>query len=331
MEKDFELEDEGILVEKTRGTMKAVTVHQYGGSGTLRLEEVEIPAIRPDEVLIRVHSAGVNPVDWKIREGYMKNEKRKFPFIPGWDVSGTIEETGILVSRYKKGDAVFARPDMSRDGAYAEFVAVPGFELAVVPSRISMQEAAGVPLAAQTAWCGLFEYGHLRRGNTVLIHGASGGVGTFAVQLAKIAGAKVYATTSFGNINLVRALGADKVIDYNAGDFTRNTEKVDMVFDTIGGETQARSFTLLRSGGTLVSIVGVNEEIASKYPVTAKSFMMISNGARLAEIAGLIESGMIRVIIEREFRLEEAREAHELSQTGRAIGKIILRVNQEHF
>jgi NADPH:quinone reductase-like Zn-dependent oxidoreductase len=326
MKKEFESEDQDILVEKTRGTMKAVTVHQYGGSGVLQLEVVKIPSIQPDEVLIRVHSAGVNPVDWKIREGFRKNETRKFPFIPGWDVSGTVEETGILVSKYKKGDAVFARPDMSRDGAYAEFVAVPGFELAVVPSRISMQEAAGVPLAAQTAWCGLFEYGKLRKDQTVLIHGASGGVGSFAVQLAKIAGATVIATTSYGNINMIRSLGADKVIDYNAGDFTRSVEKVDMVFDTIGGETQERSYTVLRSGGILVSTVGVNGEIAARYPVTAKSFMMVSNGSRLAEIAELIESGMLRVIIEREFPLEEVRAAHELSQTGRASGKIILRV-----
>jgi NADPH:quinone reductase-like Zn-dependent oxidoreductase len=325
MKKEFESED--ILVEKTRGTMKAVTIHQYGGSGVLQLEEVKIPSIQPDEVLVRVHSAGVNPIDWKIREGYRKNETRKFPFIPGWDVSGTIEETGILVSKYKKGDAVFARPDMSRDGAYAEFVAVPGFELAVVPSRISMLEAAGVPLAAQTAWCGLFEYGQLRKGLSVLIHGGSGGVGSFAVQLAKIAGATVFATTSYVNINMVRSLGADKVIDYNAGDFTKSVEKVDMVLDTIGGETQERSYTVLRSGGILVSTVGINEQTATRYPVTAKSFMMISNGARLAEIAGLIESGMLRVIIEREFPLEEVREAHELSQTGRASGKIILRVH----
>jgi NADPH:quinone reductase-like Zn-dependent oxidoreductase len=327
MKKEFESVDEDIMLEKTRGTMKAVTVHQYGGSGVLQLEEVKIPSIQPDEVLVRVHSAGVNPIDWKIREGYRKNETRKFPFIPGWDVSGTIEETGILISRYKKGDAVFARPDMSRDGAYAEYVAVPGFELAVVPSRISMQEAAGVPLAAQTAWCGLFEYGQLRKGLSVLIHGASGGVGSFAVQLAKIAGATVFATTSYGNINMVRSLGADKVIDYNAGDFTKSVEKLDMVFDTIGGETQERSYAMLRSGGILVSTVGINEQTATRYPVTAKSFMMISNGSRLAEIAGLIESGMLRVIIEREFPLEEVREAHELSQTGRASGKIILRVH----
>jgi NADPH:quinone reductase and related Zn-dependent oxidoreductases len=159
-----------------------------------------------------------------------------------------------------------------------------------------------------------------------LIHGASGGVGSFAVQLAKIAGATVIATTSYGNINMIRSLGADKVIDYNAGDFTRSVEKVDMVFDTIGGETQERSYTVLRSGGILVSTVGVNGEIAARYPVTAKSFMMVSNGSRLAEIAELIESGMLRVIIEREFPLEEVRAAHELSQTGRASGKIILRV-----
>jgi NADPH:quinone reductase-like Zn-dependent oxidoreductase len=326
MTKENVIEQEDLLEKDSKGLMKAVRIHEYGNSSVLQYEDVPIPSIKPDEVLIRVHSAGVNPIDWKIREGYRKDQSRKLPFIPGWDVAGIVEETGSLVSLFKKGDAVFARPDASRDGTYAQFVAVPGFELAVAPSRIPMEEAAGVPLAAQTAWSGLFEHGHLERELSVLIHGASGGVGSFAVQFAKIAGAYVIATTSAKNVDLIKALGADVVIDYQSEDFTKRVDKVDMVFDTIGGETQAKSFGVLHRGGRLVSTVGVNEEEAAKHFVSAKSFMMISNGARLTEIAELINKGMVRVLIEKEFPLSEARAAHDLSQSGKATGKIILRV-----
>jgi len=321
-----EIEVEEPVEKDSRGLMKAVCIHEYGSSDVLRYEDARIPAIRPDEVLIKVCAAGVNPVDWKIREGYRKDPSRKLPFIPGWDVSGTIEETGTLVSAFKKGDVVIARPDSSRNGAYAEFVAVPAFELAVAPSRIPLHEAAGIPLAAQTAWEGLFEQGHVGRDTSVLIHGASGGVGLFAVQLAKIAGAYVIATTSTKNVDLIRSLGADVVIDYKTEDFTKRIDKVDVVFDTIGGETQARSLDVLHHGGRLISTVGVNENIAANTLVTAKGFVMISNGARLTEIVELVDRNMLRVITEKEFPLQEAKAAHDASQSGHTVGKIILRV-----
>jgi NADPH:quinone reductase-like Zn-dependent oxidoreductase len=314
-----------LTIEKD--TMKAIRIHQYGNSKVLKYEDARIPGIRPDEVLVKVHASGVNPVDWKIREGYMKDRTpRTMPFIPGWDMSGTVEEAGMLVSGFKKGDVVFARPDFSQDGTYAEYVAVKGFELAVAPTSIPLDQAAGVPLTAQTAWMGLFEYGDVGKDLSILIHGASGGVGSFAVQLAKIAGAYVIAATSSGNVELVRSLGADVVINYDAEEFERRLEKVDRVFDTIGGEIQRRSYKVLHRGGILVSTVGVDEKEAARHEVTGKSYMIVSNGARLGEIANLINQGMLKVVIDSEYPLSEASAAQERSQSGKAVGKIILRV-----
>jgi NADPH:quinone reductase-like Zn-dependent oxidoreductase len=308
-------------------TMKAVRIHGYGDSSVLKYEEAPMPSIHPDEVLIKVFAAGVNPVDWKIREGYMKERMHyDFPLTLGWDVSGTIERIGSLVTIFKEGDVVIARPDTRRDGCYAEYVAVRAFELALAPTYVGLNEAAGIPLAAQTAWVGLFEEGNLRKRQTVLIHGASGGVGTFAVQLAKIAGAYVYATTSDKNIDMVKSLGADEVINYKEEDFSKKLENLDLVFDTIGGETQAKSWQTLSKKGTLVSTVGADEKEAKKHGVTGKSFMMISNGSRLQEISGLVDKGLVRVIISKEFALEDARAAQDLSQRGHAKGKIILRI-----
>lgn len=327
--------EEEIAVEKEQrihktnsfwGLMKAVQIHQYGGTEKLMYETTAVPKPAPDEVLIRVHAAGVNPVDWKIRQGYVKdNMPHKLPLILGWDVAGTIVHTGILITRFNEGDMVFARPDLMRNGAYAEYVTVKANEVAFAPS-IPPYMAAGVPLASQTAWMGLFEIGGLKQDQKILIHGASGGVGTFAVQLAKIAGAYVIGTTSSANIDLVRSLGATEVIDYKKEDFSEKIKNIDMVFDTIGGETQARSWKILRKKGILVSTLSVDDNAAAKHGVIGKTFMGTSNGARLQEIAGLIDKGMLRVIIGSEFPIEEVKKAHELSQSGKARGKIILRV-----
>ena len=309
------------------GTMKAIVIHNYGGPEVLSYEDVPIPEPGPDEVLIKIHAASVNPVDWKIREGLWKDRvKHTFPLILGWDAAGTVEETGILVNRFKKGDAVFARTDVARNGTYAEYVVVHVKDIAFAPESIPAEQAAGIPLAGQTAWVGLFEEGNLKAGQSVLIHAGSGGVGSFAVQLAKIAGARVIATTSKGNIDLVKSLGADQVIDYKAEDFTKSIKDVDLVLDTIGKDTQAKSFEVIKKGGTLVSTVGADEKMAAKYGVTAKSYMLISCGTRLQEIASLVDKRMVRVLIEKIFPLTEAKQAHELSQLGRAKGKIILKV-----
>ena len=310
-------------------TMKAVRIHNNGDSGVLIYEDAPVPSILPDEVLIKVHSAGVNPVDWKIRTGYGSyKDAYTFPLILGWDVAGYIASVGPLIKSFQVGDPVFARPDPSRNGAYAEYAAVRGFEIARAPMNISLQEAAGIPLASQTAWMAIFEKGNLQKGQRILIQGASGGVGIFAVQFAKLANAYVIATTSAKNADLVRSLGADEVIDYKTEDFNKNLSGIDLVLDTIGGETQAASWQVIRKGGLLVSIVGADEKAAERFGVRAVSFRMTSNGARLSEIGALVDAGLVRVIIEKEFALPEAKAAHDLSESGHAVGKIILRVLQ---
>ena len=253
--------------------------------------------------------------------------KINFPFILGWDVSGVIEEKGSLVTRFAKGDKVYARADTSRNGSYAEYMVVRAAEVAFVPDSIPLNFAAAVPLAAQTAWAGLFEQGNLRTGQTVLIHGAAGGVGSFAVQFARITGAHVIATTSAKNIDFVKALGADEAIDYTQKDFSKLVKNVALVFDTVGGETQKKSWGVIRKGGTLVSTVGADQKAAGQYGVQAKSFMVNSNGARLQEISGLIDDNKVKVIIEKEFALKDIKAAHTLSEGGHVRGKIVINVS----
>ena len=309
-------------------TMKAIRIHEYGGTEKLIYESAPVPKPGPDEILIKVHSAGVNPVDWKVREGHWKDMiKQKLPLILGWDVAGTVIQKGNLITRFHKGDKVFSRLDLLHNGAYAEYVIAKANDLAFAPG-IPLNIAAGVPLTSQTAWMGLFEIGGLKKDQKILIRGASGGVGSFAVQLAKIAGAHVIATASEANMELVKSLGADEVIDYKKEDFSEKLKDLDMVFDTVGGEIQARSWKTLRKNGILVSTVGVDEKEALKHGVIGKSFMANSNGARLQEIAGLIDKRLLRVIIDKEFPLKEVNKAHELSQSGKARGKIILRVSE---
>lgn len=307
--------------------MKAVRIHSHGDSSVLIYEDAPVPSILPDEVLIKVHSAGVNPVDWKIRMGFgIYRNAYKFPLIPGWDVAGTIESVGPLIKKFKTGDIVFARPEPTRNGAYAEYVAVRAFELAYAPSNIPLEVAAGIPLASQTAWVGIFEKGNLQSGQRILIHGASGAVGSFAVQFAKLANAYVIATASTKNIDWVKSLGADQVIDYKMEDFTKTATGVDLVFDVVGGNTQSGSWQTIRKGGTLVSTVGVDEKAGKQFDVRAVSFHLVSNGARLQQILELVNAGLIQVKIAKEFPLSEAKAAHDFGESGQAVGKIILRV-----
>lgn len=309
-------------------TMRAVRIRNYGDESVLSYEDAPVPLIGPDEVLIRVHAAAVNPIDWKIRKGLRKEFLNKHnPAILGWDVSGTIEQTGTLVSRFKPGDLVFSNPTPSRNGGYAEYIAVHSFEVAHAPRKISLEHAAGVPLASQTAWEALFEKAFLKPGQSILIHGAAGGVGTFALQFAKLAGAKVFCTCSKNHTDLLHALGADEVIDYHTSDFNTKLNNLDVVLDTIGGQTQNKSYQVLRKGGILVSTVGIDDPAeADKSGVKAMGFFMITNGARLEEIGQLIDKGKVKVIIDKEFPLKDIREAHKLSETRHATGKIILRV-----
>jgi NADPH:quinone reductase-like Zn-dependent oxidoreductase len=310
-------------------TMKAVRIHNYGGPEVLQYEDAPRPEPQAGEVLVRVLAAGVNPIDWKVREGHMKDFwPHKFPLIPGWDLSGVVEEIGTGVSRFKKGDEVYSVPDASRDGAYAEYTVVRESELALKPKSLHHVRAAAVPLAAVTAWQALFDAAQLKRGQRVLIHGGSGGVGHVAVQLAKWKGAHVLATASTKNQELLRELGVDEPIDYTKQKFEDVARDVDLVLDLIGGETQERSWSVLKKGGVLISLVQPpSVEKAKALGVRAAFVAGHPSGAQLAEIANIIDSGKLAPVINRILPLSEARRAHELSQSGHTHGKIVLRIS----
>src|SRR5580765_1672611 len=312
----------------TSQTMKAIRIHNYGGPDVLQYEDAPRPKPQAGEVLIRVHAAGVNPIDWKVREGHMKDFwPHKFPLIPGWDLSGVVEKLSRGVSRFKIGDEVYSLPDPNRDGAYADHIVVRESELALKPNSLHHIRAAGVPLAALTAWQSLFDTAQLQPGQRVLIHAGSGGVGHFAVQLAKWKGAYIFATASTRNQDLLRELGVDEPIDYTQQRFENVARNIDIVLDTIGGETQERSWSVLKKGGNLVSLVQPpSEEKAKALGVRAAFMAGHPSGAQLAEIAKIIDSGELKPVIDRILPLSEVRRAHELSQSGHVRGKIVLRV-----
>lgn len=312
-------------------TMKAVRMHAYGGPEVLRYEDAPVPAIGADELLVAVHCASVNPVDWKIREGWLKDKlKYTLPLVPGWDVSGLVADVGSAVSSFKRGDAIYARPDIARDGCYAEYVALKAADAARKPEKMTHAAAAGVPLCALTAWKALFDEAGLSGGQTVLVHGGSGGVGSFAVQLAKAFDAVVVATTSAPNVAAVRALGADRVVDYRADDFSDRVRDVDVVLDTLGGEVQERSWRCLRPGGTLVSIVSVPDALAAKaHDAKGKYAWVVPDGPRLALLADLIDAGKVHTLIDSLVPLAQAAGAQERSRAGRARGKIVLAVRND--
>jgi NADPH:quinone reductase-like Zn-dependent oxidoreductase len=310
-------------------TMKAIRIHNYGGPEVLQYEDAPRPEPQAGEVLVRVLAAGVNPIDWKVREGHMKDFwPHKFPLILGWDLSGVVEEVGPRVSQFKKGDEVYTVPDVSRDGAYAEYIVVRESELALKPKSLHHVRAAAVPLAALTAWQALFDAGQLKRGQRVLIHGGSGGVGHVAVQLAKWKGAHVLATASTKNLELLRELGVDEPIDYTQQRFENVARNIDIVLDTIGDDTQERSWSVLKKGGVLLSLVQPpSVEKAKALGVRAAFVAGHPSGAQLAEIVNIIDSGKLAPVINRILPLSEARRAHELSQSGHTHGKIVLRIS----
>jgi NADPH:quinone reductase-like Zn-dependent oxidoreductase len=309
-------------------TMKAVRIHTQGGPETLVYEDAPRPTPLTNEVLIRVRAASVNPVDWKIRDGYGKEIfNHQMPLILGWDVAGTIEAVGPEVDKFQLGDPVYGYTSLLRDGAYAEFIVAKQEEIAVKPASLDFVEAAAVPVAALTAWQAMFDTANLEENQKVLIHAASGGVGSIAVQLAKAKGAYVIGTASARNADFVRELGVDEFIDYQATQFETVVHDVDVVLDTIGGDTQVRSFGVLRKDGFLVSIVEPpSEELAAQHGVRSKMVGVLPNGTQLSEIAALIDSGKVKPFVETVLPLSEARQAHEMSKSGRTRGKIVLQV-----
>ena len=309
--------------------MNAIRIHNYGGPEVLQYEDAPRPQIKKGEVLVRVHAAGVNPLDWKVRAGSLNGFiQHKLPLIPGWDISGVVEEVGAAAAgRFKKGDEVFAMADPTRDGGYADYVAVRGTTLAIKPKSLHHVRAAATPVSALAACQSLFDLGQLQSGQRILIHGGSGGVGHFAVQFAKWKGAYVIATASTNNQELLRKLGADETIDYTTQKFEDVAHKIDIVLDTIGGETQERSWLVLKQSGALISLVQPpSEEKANQFGLRGIMSSVQPNGGQLSAIAKLIDSAKLRPMIDRVLPLSEARRAHELSQSGHACGKIVLRV-----
>lgn len=310
--------------------MKAIRIHSYGDPSVLRYEQAPLPDLAEDDLLIRVIATSVNPVDWKIRQGLARSMlDYPLPLILGWDVSGIVERTGRAVTRFRPGDAVYSRPDIRRNGTYAEFVAVRESEVAPKPATLSHVEAATLPLVSITAWESLFTTGGLQAGQRVLIHAGAGGVGTIAVQLARARGGQVTATASAANAALVAGLGADEVIDYRQTPVAQMPRGFDLVFDTIGGATQDASWDLLAPGGMLVSIVSPPaQEVAQARGLRAGYVFIQPNAAILTQLGQMVDMAQIRPVVGAEFALKDIRQAHEFSETGRARGKIAIYVGQ---
>ena len=306
--------------------MKAVQVHAYGGPEQLRVEDAPQPKAQSGKVLVRIYAASVNPIDYKLVSGVMRQIMPiNLPWIPGGDFSGIVEEVGPGVTGLKKGDAVYG--DASGGGAYAEFYSGPATMISPKPRKLSHVEAASVPLAAQTAWQGLFDNGRLERGETVLIHGAAGGVGSFAVQLAHWKGAKALATASAANADYLRSLGADTVIDYKATPFESVAKNIDLVIDLIGGDTQRRSFGVLKSGGRLIATAQPpSEEEAARHNVQAKMMQMKATATNLTQLTELLDAGTIKTFVTKTYPLDQVRDAWTEMLSGHTRGKIVLEV-----
>jgi NADPH:quinone reductase-like Zn-dependent oxidoreductase len=310
--------------------MKAVQVHNYGGPEVLRFEDAPRPTPESGELLIKVHAASVNAIDWKLRAGYMKDVfPLPLPYIPGWDVSGVVEAIGPGVTRFRKGDEVYAVSDGARGGkgTYAEYVVIKEPEAAAKPKSIDHVHTASIPVVGLTAWQALFDQAGLNKGEKVLIHGAAGGVGSVAVQLAKWKGAHVIGTASGKNQALLRELGVDEPINYEKTRFEDVVRDVDVVLDTLGGDTQNRSWRVLKKGGILVSIVGPPaEEEAARYGVRSTFMAGHPSSAQLTEIAKLVDAGKVKPVVETVLPLSDVRRAHELTETGHGRGKTVLKV-----
>jgi NADPH:quinone reductase-like Zn-dependent oxidoreductase len=306
--------------------MKAIRIHRFGGVEQLELERIEQPVPGPREMLVRVLAAGVNPVDGKTRAGlFPPVPAEKLPITPGRDVCGEIVALGEGVADFAIGNRVYAMLGPLR-GGYAEYALVAGTEAARPPRRLSPTEAAAVPLAALTAWQGLFNHGHLKAGQKVLIHGGSGGVGHFAVQFARVVGAEVTTTVSGADVAFALELGAERAIDYQKEKF-ETTGPFDLVLDLIGGETQERSWSVLKRGGALISTLAEpSKERAAELHVRAARYMTEPDGRQLAEIGRLIDDGQVVVAVDTIFELAQARRAQEYQETGHPRGKIVLQI-----
>ncbi|MED3037898.1 NADPH:quinone reductase [Bacillus thuringiensis] len=331
--------------------MKAMIIDKYG-KVPMRMAEVPTPEINEYEVLAEIHAASINPIDFKIRDGKVKMLlKYEMPLILGNDFSGVITKVGSKVTRFKVGDEIYARPRKNKIGTFAEYIAIHEDDIALKPKNLSFEEAASIPLVGLTSYQALHDIMQLQKGQKILIHAGSGGVGTFAIQLAKIMGATVTTTASEAGADLVKSLGADEIINYKTEKFEEILKDYDAVFDTIGGTTLEKSFNIIKSGGNIVSVSGMpnarfGKEFGSgffktllfslaskkltalekKHNAQYSFLFMKPSGDQLRTIANYIEAGKIKPIIDRVFSFEDAQKAMEYSEAGRAKGKIIVKI-----
>lgn len=314
--------------------MKAVALNQIGGVEQLHLTNLPTPLPRPNEVQIQVAYTAVNPVDWKICSGSFKRIPTKFPLIPGWDAAGKISALGKEVENFKVGDEVYAycRKPVVQWGTYAEYVCFDGENVALKPKKFNFAQAAAIPLVGLTAWQALYDHAHLKKGETILITGGAGGVGSLAIEFAKNLGATIYTTASIKNHDYVKKLGASYAIDYNKEDFASKIKSLvpqglDVILDCVGGETLEKSYPLLKKHGRLVSIVNKPDESQCKrHDITGTVFMVEPNGSQLKKIAELIDMGKVQAPHIEEMPLSDFAKATEKNKTGHTKGKIVLRV-----
>ncbi|HEO8418452.1 NADP-dependent oxidoreductase [Niallia sp. FSL W8-0635] len=331
--------------------MRAMVIDRYG-KVPMRLAEMPTPEIGEYEVLAEIHAASINPVDFKIRDGKVKLLlKYKMPLILGNDFSGVVAKVGAKVTRFKVGDEIYARPRKSKIGTFAEYIAIHEEDIALKPKNLSFEEAASIPLVGLTTYQALADIMQLQKGQKILIQAGAGGVGTFAIQLAKIMGAFVATTASEAGANLVKSLGADEIINYRTEKFEEKLKNYDAVFDTLGGEILEKSFGVVKSGGKIVSVSGLPNArfgreygsgffktllfsalthkltvLEKKHHVQYSFLFMKPSGEQLRTIANYIEAGKIKPIIDRVYPFENAQEAMEYAETGRAKGKIIVKI-----
>ena len=312
-------------------TMKAIIAHQYGGPEVLKLEDVPVPTPKEDEMLVKVVAAGVNSFDGTLRAGrYAKPNGTQLPWHPGYDIAGVVEKIGGKVTKFKAGDAVYAFIPFLKGGGYAEYALARESDAALKPATINFVEAAGAPSVALTAWQAIVDKANVQSGQTVLIHGASGGVGLFAIPIAKIRGAKVLATASTANQDFLKQLGADVAIDYKTQKFEDIAKDVDVVIDGVGGETLKRSDPIVKKGGIIVSLSDkVDQAQLDKYGIRGTSIEVQTSGNELGQIGKLIDEKKIKIVVSETFPLAEAGKAQAKAETGHARGKIVLKVRDE--
>jgi alcohol dehydrogenase len=334
--------------------MQAAFISKYGRTEKFHFAEVDIPQCGDADVLVEIHAASLNPIDFKIRDGKIKFIRSySFPLILGHDLAGVVSAVGSKVTRFKIGDKVYSRPRNEHIGSLAQFIAIDENELAHMPQNVSFEEAASIPLVGLTCWQALFDIAGMKRGDRVFIQAGAGGIGTFAIQLAKHFGAHVITTTSSRNADFVRSLGADEIIDYKTQKFEEVLQNIDIVFDTLGGEALYNSFKVLRPGGWVVSISGDPDQrlaedmhlvflkreilrlvgrkankLAAKAQANYRFIFMKPSGSQLAQITQLIEVGKIKPVIDKVFSFKEAQKAMDYLELGHSRGKIVIKIHE---